>query len=676
MIRETFETIWKEYSGERAKNFVSEIINFHRIQGSPGYRKAAEYVCNLLKENGLECEILKFPATENETFWNYGSFQESYVEDAKLFLIKEDGEEKVADYSVNRFSIIQRSAPTPEEGIVADLIVLGKGDTEKEYKNIDVKGKVVFASGDLNDVYFLAVEKGGAIGIVTDRMREWPPVRRKMDLPDALQYCSFWWHKGKRKCFGFVVSPRTGARIRELAEKRRLKVRAVVKSRIYDGSFEVVSAKIRGEEDREIIVIAHLCHPQPSANDNASGVAAAIESALVLNRLIAEGKLNRPRKTIRFLFVPEITGTVAFLNMNKEHLDKFVAGVNLDMIGEDQRICESILMIDSTPYSLPSFINPYIEYLFDFIPKRISSFSERDHFPSIRYEFINFSGGSDHEVLSDPSIGIPTVSFTNWPDKYYHTSEDTLDKVDPNMLLHVGATASTLAYTIANFCKKDYEFLALLIERYCEMKIDNVIEKTIYDISNINESKIRECAGEKISFLKESGEFWRKWLLNAIEALDKLDEKNNLKELCEYYEKKFTEFLRIKEELFNEYLKRLSPNIQIKIGQDRRKSRIEKEAEKIVPKRKYPGPIDIKLKIDNLNDKLKKKIHTLMKVRGWRTCSILALFWADGKRSVLEIWEMLKIEYGHVNLKDLIEWFHLLEKMEFVTLEKHDLKNS
>ncbi|MEM2154840.1 MAG: DUF4910 domain-containing protein [Nitrososphaeria archaeon] len=671
MIRETFETIWREYSGERAKNFVSELINFHRIQGSPGYRKAAEYVYNLLIKNGLECEILKFPAVENLTFWNYGSFQESEIEDAKLFLVTEEDEEKIADYSVNKFSIIQRSASTPDDGMVADLVVLGGGDNEEEYENVDVRGKVVFASGDLNDIYALAVEKRGAIGIVTDRLREWPPVRRRMDLPDALQYCSFWWHKGKRKCFGFVVSPSTGARIRELAGRKKLRVRAIVKSRIYDGFFEVVSAKIRGDEDKEVIFISHLCHPQPSANDNASGVAAAIESALVLNRLISEGKLKKPRKTIRFLFVPEITGTVAFLNMNKECLDKFVAGVNLDMVGENQKLCGSILMVDSTPYSLPSFINAYIEYLFSYIPKRISSFSERDHFPLIRYEFINFSGGSDHEVLSDPSIGVPTVSFTNWPDKYYHTSEDTLDKVDPNMLQHVGTITTTLAYTVSNFCKEDYEFLVLLTERYCETKIDKVVEKVFYDISNMCEDEIRACAGGKISFLKENGEFWREWLLKAIEALSRLDGKNNLKELCEYYEKKFSEYMRIKEELLEEYLKRQVQDIQIKMGPDnKRKSRIEKEAENIIPKRKWPGPIDIKLKIDILEDKLKKRVHMLMKMRGWRTCSTLALFWTDGKRSIWEIWKMLKIEYGDMNLKDLIEWFYLLEKMGFITLEK------
>lgn len=672
MIKETFENIGREYSGERAKNFVSELINFHRIQGSPGYRKAAEYVYNVLKSGGLECEILKFPAAEDVTFWNYGSFQESDIEDAKLFLITEDGEEKIADYSVNKFSIIQRSAPTPDDGIITELVVLEKGDTEEEYNNVDVRGKVVFASGELNDVYSLAVEKMGAIGIITDRLREWPPVREKMDLPDALQYCSFWWNAFKKKCFGFVVSPRTGIRIREIAKNRRVKVRAFVKSKIYDGSFEVVSAKIRGVEDKEVLFIAHLCHPQPSANDNASGVAAAIEAALVINRLIMEGKLRRPQKTIRFLFVPEITGTVAFLNANRERLDSFVAGVNLDMVGEDQRVCESILMIDETPYSLPSFLNAYTEYLFNFIPKKISSFSERDHFPSIRYEFIKFSGGSDHEVLSDPSIGVPTVSFTNWPDKFYHTSEDTLDKVDPNMLWHVGTISSTIAYTVSNLSQKDYDFLSLLTEKYCEDKVNSLINEIVYKISDMDKDKFSECAEEKIYFIKEYLQFWKEWLSKAIQGLSKLDGEGDLTRLSEYYERKFTEFTSIKEKLFTEYIEKLISEEGYKTSYMRRRriSEIEGEANKIIPKRTSPGPVDVKLKIDSLENESKDRVRGLMKLRGWRTCSTLALFWADGKRTVLDIWRKLKIEYGQVDLKNLIDWFYLLEKMDFVKIEK------
>ena len=37
-----------------------------------------------------------------------------------------------------------------------------------------------------------------------------------------------------------------------------------------------------------------------------------------------------------------------------------------------------------------------------------------------------------------------------WPDKYYHTSEDTIDKVDPKMLKVAGVLTATYLYTAAS----------------------------------------------------------------------------------------------------------------------------------------------------------------------------------------------------------------------------------
>src|SRR5258708_21573069 len=57
-----------------------------------------------------------------------------------------------------------------------------------------------------------------------------------------------------------------------------------------------------------------LDHQRPGANDNASGCVTILEVARTLQKLIAEGKLTRPARTIRFIFPPEIEGTLALLN--------------------------------------------------------------------------------------------------------------------------------------------------------------------------------------------------------------------------------------------------------------------------------------------------------------------------------------------------------------------------
>jgi Zn-dependent M28 family amino/carboxypeptidase len=53
-------------------------------------------------------------------------------------------------------------------------------------------------------------------------------------------------------------------------------------TRRYATRIPLVTARLAGESEREILVVSHLCHPRPGANDNASGAAAALEAARTL----------------------------------------------------------------------------------------------------------------------------------------------------------------------------------------------------------------------------------------------------------------------------------------------------------------------------------------------------------------------------------------------------------
>src|SRR5437879_11319073 len=91
-------------------------------------------------------------------------------------------------------------------------------------------------------------------------------------------------------------------------------IRAVGKAGERAGMYEVVTATIAGADaklrDEEIAFSCHLDHQRPGANDNASGCVTILEVARTLQKLIAEGKLARPARTIRFIWPPEIEGTV------------------------------------------------------------------------------------------------------------------------------------------------------------------------------------------------------------------------------------------------------------------------------------------------------------------------------------------------------------------------------
>ncbi|MDI7275299.1 MAG: DUF4910 domain-containing protein [Anaerolineae bacterium] len=450
MISDLVSAVKEAYSGPAARQHVAAISQYHRIQASPGYRAAAHYCLEQLRSWGVDAELLSFPANEDTTYWASRMFQEWEATEATLDLIQPASEkQRLADWREEKTSLIQRSLPFDGE---AEVAVLEGGDGDGDYEGVDVAGRVVLARGDLTKVYRLAVQQRGALGILFDGLRESPPVRQRIDLPDARQYTSFWWQPGDEpKCFGFVLTPRQGDRLRQLARQgsEPLRVRARVVSRLYDGEIEVVSALIPGEVDEEVLIVAHLCHPQPSANDNASGAGAALEAAHTLQHLLRSGRLPRPRRAVRLLWVPEMKGTFAYLATHEERLGRMVAGLNLDMVGQNQCLCGSSFLIERPPEAMASYVGDLAEALRDALHGSAPTLSGTGGYPLLREAVTGFSGGSDHYILSDPTVGVPTPMLIQWPDRFYHTSEDTIDKVDPAMLALAGGMATAYAYWIA-----------------------------------------------------------------------------------------------------------------------------------------------------------------------------------------------------------------------------------
>ena len=465
MLRDLIGAVKQSYSGIAAKNHVAALAQFHRMQGSPGFRAAAKYCLGQLRSWGIEAEVVPFPANTHTTYWACDMFQEWEASEATLdLLLPEGGTRRLADYCDDKISVIQRSQPFEGE---AEVVVLGDGDTAAEYDGLDVAGKVVVAHGDVRDVWREAVRERGAAGILFDGMRELPPVRQRMDLPDARQYTSFWWRPGDEpRGFGFVLTPRQGDWLRSLARQQAkkggapLRVRAKVASRLYDGQIEVVSALIRGRGLEESLVVAHLCHPQASANDNASGSAAALEAARTLQGLISCGQLPVPERSIRFLWVPEMTGTYAYLATHEDELARMVAGINLDMVGENQALCGSVLLIERPPEAMAGFAGDLAEAVHEAMQEGARNLAGTASYPLYRHAVTPFSGGSDHYILSDPTVGVPTPMLIQWPDKFYHTSADTIDKVDPEMLAVAGTLAASYAYFVAAAGEREARWLA------------------------------------------------------------------------------------------------------------------------------------------------------------------------------------------------------------------------
>lgn len=687
--RETFEQIWSLFSGQAAWQTVSDLARFHRIQASPGYREAAKLICRRALEAGLQAEVLSYPAAEHESFWAFQSFQEWECIHAALHLVQPtSGAGVLADYRAMPISVIQRS--TPFDGQV-EVVSVDDGSEEAAYQGLDVGGKAVLTSGDVRRVYELAVEKHGAVGILFDGMRVVPPVRPEGDLLDARQYTSFWWRPGERRCFGFVLTPRQGATLRRLLrDKEPVLVSAHVESRQYDGSIEVVSATIPGAGDQQALVVAHLCHPSPSANDNASGAAAVLEAACTLQALISSGRLPSPSRTLRFLWLPEMTGTAAYLSAHDQDLGRVVAAINLDMVGEDQAQTGSSWLIERPPEAAASFAPELLSVLRDAMPglKAMADVSPSHtgagEFPLYRHAEAAFSGGSDHYILSDPTVGIPTPMLIQWPDRFYHTSADTPDRTDPRSLARSGALAAAYAYWVASAGVEEAAGLGFEMVARFKAALANTAQASVADATLAEDSdelsSVLVLLDRRLAYRLDR----QKAALRTLERLAPLDsllldmeaelEKTAEREMAwaqTAMEHAWTGF-----SLVGRKRRKRELGEAVEPPQPRRATRPaapgEQEAAGLVPLRKLRGPVplhDHDWKLDAADRLAYQAMLAARKDANPSTLTTLALYWADGKRTVLEIADLVEMESGLRDTEILVAYFRLLERLGFVAFQ-------
>jgi aminopeptidase-like protein len=668
MFQQILSTISETFSGVVAKEHVAEISRYHRIQASPGFRQAAGYAQAILAAEGLRVETLRFPADGKTLYWGNLMPLEWEATDAELWRITPEGSRrKLADFRECKISLVQHSGGTPPQGLQAEIIALDDGTEAEHYQGLDVAGKVVLTSNsDLNRVRALAVDQRGAIGILYDGMLEMPPLRGRIDVPDARQYVSFWPTGDEKTCWGFSLSPRLSDELRQLLKKQSpdkpLRVWARVDARfVPDGHVEVVSALIPGKTDEEVLVVAHLCHPQPSANDNASGAGATLEIARTLRRLVAAGKLLQPKRGIRFLLVPEMTGTFAFLATRPERIAKTVAAINLDVVGQNQEICGSSFLIECLPQALASFADDLIVRLLEELIQETKSNAGQGGYALFRHAVTPFAGGSDHYILSDPSVGIPCPMLIQWPDRFYHTSLDTLDKVDPASLKRAGVLAGTYAYFIAQADTLETMWLGLeMVARFkgrLATAVQAILTKAMEDGREASLCQSLVALNRRVEYALE-----RQVL--ALESLRRLSPTMDVTA----FQKESTAFARAESEqgetALYAFASRLGiPALSLPPVQPR--DEWEEKAAAIVPVRRFPGPVSLRDPLSRLRIEAPEEWYGYAKThrQAARHLAVIALYWVDGQRTLLDIADAVEMESDQRPVEFLVKYFELLKKL-------------
>lgn len=442
-----YDLIVGESSGDRAFNYMMDIAPYERDRSHEDYAGnffESDYVVNKLKSFGIS--NAKVEIVGKSTTWDgvSGSLWEVSPKTAKI-----------ADYADLAAHLAQGSA---DADVTAELVWVGDGE-DKDFEGLDCNGKIIVTGANASRAFAKAKGAVGAISFYSPR-----PLRDPIQIPNA----SFRSPDGKGFCFN--IAPRDGYELRDrLVRGEKITVHAEVKATKEETNNEVPTCVIEGTDPNagEMIFMAHLWegYVKLGANDNISGAVVLMEVARTLQTLIDNGKIERPKRSVRFIWVNEFSGTYPWVMQNMDIVRKTLCGVNLDMVGLWVSKDGSYLCSHRTLMGNPHYINDVQESFCHYMsatnkstvmtgvgrPTALkpvySATGSRDPF----YYSISFHyGASDHEVFNDWGIQVPTSFFNTWPDSYYHTSGDRPAVCDPTQLHRMAVIGTSMAYTVAN----------------------------------------------------------------------------------------------------------------------------------------------------------------------------------------------------------------------------------
>jgi Zn-dependent M28 family amino/carboxypeptidase len=446
--------IASEISGESAKRHLEGFSRHHRMRGSRGFHAASEQIVGMLKQYGFaDAHIESLPA-DGKIFYGTQRSRPAWNADfAELW----DGDTRLASWDAAPITLAQDSASAD---VTTELVDVGNGADEKDYANKDVKGKIVLAAAQPGPVAAVAVAKFGAAGIVSYAQNQktawWGEDENLVRWGHLDTFAPF-------KTFGFMVSLKTARALQKrLGTGETIRLHAIVKAGQEPGAYEIATATIPGSDlaGEEIVFSCHLDHPRPGANDNASGCATILEVARTLSKLVAEKKLEPPRRTIRFVWPAEVEGTLALLNGRPEIARRIKAAIHLDMVGGAPAATKAIFHVTRGPASQPSFIYDIAQDVGELVNEQTDTYASTGvaTYPlaapeggkeALQASFVPLTLGSDHEVYADSTFGIPAIYLNDWPDRYIHTNFDVPANIDPTKLLRAGFIAAVSGYVLA-----------------------------------------------------------------------------------------------------------------------------------------------------------------------------------------------------------------------------------
>ena len=576
----------------------------------PRFDKTAQNVAEMMRQAGLDDVQIGYAPADGVTqrgFWTEPLAWDVHVGKLEIVSPNVPDEERVlADYQRVPTSLCMWSGPTPPGGVTTEIVL-----APKDLQHADLKGKLVLG-GDRFPKAELA--KTGALGEIHESTKN-PALLDERDWVNSFGDNGWSFTKGSAPLVCYSITPRSDQVLHRLLAHGPVKVHADVDSHYYSGQYPYVSGAILGTDGaqaEEVFSLGHLF--EEGAGDNSTGVASIIEATATLNRLIKEGKLPRPRRTIRILAMGEKYGTLDYMAKHRARIKRTIAGMCIDSAAGLYNLPGTEFTWMLNPQSDTSFVDALILRLA----------KEYDPMVGRHYYWNEYSSGTDND-WGDPMINVPMViprggdGITD-----HHTSFDTPKMADPRSLRDLSVMNAAYAYFIASAGPDQMRWMAQLALSRGENQIGAAAQKSLDQIAaaqnadQLSRLLYWETARVDYNLARES---------KAVKQADNLPQ--GLAGMASFAASQKQRIERAVQQRAAElHLGTIQPFTP----------RVNPEAEKIIVRRKRWGTITM--------DTIPRDQRDGYPAQSFWGYTVSALYWCDGKRNLADVIKLTKLELG------------------------------
>jgi hypothetical protein len=420
-------------SRDALRRHTRAIARWTRMTGSPDEAKAFEYIAEELERLGYSPNLYKSDAIVG------------YPLSASLSVV---GAVQVS-FRANGYSY---SPSTPDGGVTAELVYVGSGMPE-DYQSVDAAGRIVLSDGLATPVKALAAEREGAVGhihINDDYIHEMciSPVWGT-PTPDTAHLLP------SVPAVGVLADD--GLQLKQMLKQGPVTVCLETQTYFDWDRIPTLTADLPGmHEDRFVLFSGHVDSWHLGAMDNGTANATQLEVA----RILAERR-DGLRRGVRLAFWSghshsRYAGSAWYADTfwNELH-ERCVCHVNVDSVGAVGAtvLSEAPTMAETYGFAR-TVMQEVAQVALDY--KRMGRFSDQSFWghgvPSIFATFSQQPKSRDAagDALRQLGGSGGRAGGLGW---WWHTTEDTLDKVDPGNLLR---DARVYSETVWRLCTESY----------------------------------------------------------------------------------------------------------------------------------------------------------------------------------------------------------------------------